>query len=98
MVKKENKVKIIENKYEQSKEIIEIEEHKEPIESKWTSYYSFNIIDLFSDIRYDFNILFRKCNINNFFDLVINNSTIYDPHEKHDESDSEEEDIDYYSD
>ena len=29
--------------------------HEEPIESKWSSYYSFNIIDLFSEIKYDFN-------------------------------------------
>ena len=61
---------------------------EEPVESKWSSYFSFNIIDLFSEIKYDFNILLNNCDINDFFDFVIQNSTIYNPNENLIENDS----------
>ncbi len=102
IVKKQTDVKPIKNQDESSIELVETVEivgSLETIESKWSSYYTFNIIDLFSDIKYDFNILFGKCDINNFVDFVIVNSSVYDPHEKEDEIESEDEnDNEYYSD
>lgn len=77
----------------------EVEEFKEPIEEKWSSHFSWKIIELFSEIKYDFNILLDNCDINNFFDFVTSNSNIYDPRHDNDESESEEEDeLDYISD
>jgi hypothetical protein len=76
-----------------------IDHQEEPIESKWSSYFSFNIIDLFSDLKYDFNILLNNCNINDFFDFAIQNSKIFDPRQDHEDSGSEtENDSEYFSD
>lgn len=98
VVKKNSDAKI-EIVKEEIKEIEKIEETDEPVESKWSSHFSFNIIDLFSTLKYDFNILFDKCDINLFFDFVIKNSTIYDPHQVLEESESEEEEeFEYFSD
>lgn len=97
---KKNSQEIVSNNKNQ--EVVEVEkplEFQESIEDRWSSCFSFNIIDLFSDIKYDFNILLNKCDINDFFNFVIQNSTIYNPYEIKDDSESEdEEDIDYYSD
>jgi hypothetical protein len=88
---------------EQPKEVVivekEIDEFIEPIHEKWSSHFSWKIIELFSDIKYDFNILLDRCDITNFFDFVIANSSIYEPYPDKDDSESEEEiEDDYISD
>lgn len=99
IVKKQPETLSNENQNKEPIEIKEPLEFVESVEDKWSSYFSFNIIDLFSDLKYDFNILFNNCEINNFFDFVIKNSTVFDPYDKKEESDTEEEEeIDYYSD
>lgn len=98
IVKKNSDVKPLEN-IQKPVEVKEVIEYEEPIESKWSGYFNINIIDLFSDIKYDFNILLDKCDINNFFDFVISNSTIYDPYNKQGDSESEDdEELEYISD
>ena len=60
--------------------LIEISQNvEESIELKWESKYSEDIIKLFHEIKYDFNYLLNKCEINNFMEFILKYSNIYDP-------------------
>ena len=68
-----------------------IPKNEEPIELKWESKYSEDIIKLFHEIKYDFNYLLNKCEINNFMEFIFKYSNIYDPYPILDTDDDEEE-------
>jgi hypothetical protein len=92
-----NNVKIVKENTNIQKQIIDYKD--EPIESKWESKYSNDIIKLFHIAKYDYNYLLNKCDINNFMEFVTKYSNVYDPNPI-EEDDQEEElynDEEYFS-
>ena len=65
--------------------------HEETEVEKWSSYFSYDIIKLFSNLQNDFNLILEDCNINDFFNFTLNFSKIYNPYSEINHSDSEDE-------
>ena len=86
-----NNEKKLKKKVENTK-VIEIYQNiEEPIELKWESKYSEDIINLFHEIKYDFNYLLNKCEINNFMEFILKYSNIYDPYPIIDDEEDEDD-------
>ena len=87
---KQNKNMVKENIEPVSKNIVE---YVETDTEKWTSYFSYDIIKLFSNLQNDFNLILGDCNINEFFNFTLTFSKIYNPYSEINDSDSEDEPV-----
>tara|TARA_A100001015_G_scaffold239982_1_gene273523 strand:- start:4935 stop:5264 length:330 start_codon:yes stop_codon:yes gene_type:complete len=84
-----NNVKIVKEKKNIEEKIIDYKD--EPVQSKWESKYSNDIIKLFHIAKYDYNYLLNKCDINNFMEFVTKYSNVYDPYPIEEDDEEEEE-------